>query len=238
MDLDLHYFFTNDLIYNLASGPLAKVSFAIFFLGIGIRTIKFMSLTRSVKEDKSPPGKSIRKQFAVKSILKEIPRLFAAMKHTVLAKNPVTIVVSFIFHVCLFFVPLFLLAHNIMISRFMGVSFFSFSEYTTNIMTIIFIVCAFYFLVRRIFSARVIMITSVNDFFILAVTALPFLTGLLAYYQVYDYRLMIVLHMLSGELMLVAAPFTKIFHMVFFFVARFMIIGQHTLGKGNRVWQW
>lgn len=236
--MDLHYFFTNDFIYNLASGPLAKVSFAIFLLGTGIRTIKIMSLTRSVKEDKSPPGKSIRKQFALKSILKEIPGIFAAMKHTVLAKNPVTIVVSFIFHVCLFFAPLFLLAHNMMIERFMGVSLFPFSEQTTNIMTILFLVCAFYFLARRIFSARVRMITSVNDYFILVLTVLPFLTGLLAYYQVYDYRFMIILHMLSGELMLVAAPFTKIFHMVFFFVARFMIIGQHTLGKGSRVWQW
>jgi nitrate reductase gamma subunit len=236
--LDVHFFLTNDFIYNLASGLLAKVAFAVFLIGTGIRTIRFISLTRNVKQDKPQPAISIRKRFTIKSILKELPRLFAAMKHTVLAKNPVTIVVSFVFHLGLFFVPLFLLAHNIMITRFMGVSLFSFSEQTTNIMTIIFLVCAFYFLARRIFSARVRMITSVNDYLILAVTTLPFLTGLLAYYQVYDYKVMIVLHMLSGELMLVAAPFTKIFHMVFFFVSRFMIIGQHTLGKGNRVWQW
>ena len=197
-----------------------------------------MSLTRRVKKDNISPAIPVRKNVTIESVQQELSGLVAAMKHTVLAKNPVTIILSSMFHVCLFAAPLFLLAHNMMIKRFMGVSLFSFSEQATNILTIIFLVCASYFLARRVFSSRVRAVTSFGDYLILAVTALPFLTGLLAYYQIYDYRLMIVLHMLSGELMLVAAPFTKIFHMVFFFVARFMIIGQHTLGKGSRVWQW
>ena len=236
--MDLHTFITSDFIYNLASGPLVKVSFVAFLAGTVIRTITFMSLTRGVKQDKTPSFGSVRTRLTVKSALHELSTLVAELKHTVLAKNPVTIVISLIFHVCLFCAPLFLLAHNIMINRFMGVSLFSLSEKSTNIITIIFLICAFYFLVRRVFSKRVRMISSLNDYFILAVATLPFLTGLLSYYQIYDYKFMIILHMLSGELMLVAAPFTKIFHMVFFFVSRFMIIGQHTLGKGNRVWQW
>jgi len=236
--LDLQDFLTNDFIYNLAGGSLAKISFAVFLLGTVIRTVKFMSLTRNVKQDHSVHGSRLKKKLSLKSFLKELPRHFNSLKHTVLAKSPVTIMVSLVFHVCLLFTPLFLLAHNIMISRFMGISFFSFSEQTTNIMTVIFLICAFYFLLRRVFSARVRMITSINDYLILAITTLPFLTGFLAYYQIYDYRFMIVLHMLSGELILVAAPFTKVFHMVFFFVSRFVIVSQHTLGKGSREWQW
>ena len=42
--------------------------------------------------------------------------------------------------------------------------------------------------------------------------------------------------MLTGELMLIAIPFTKIYHMVFFFIGRFVLIHQHTLGKGSRTW--
>jgi len=236
--LDLHYILTNDLMYNLASGTLAKISFSVFFLGTVVRTVKFMSLTRKVQPDTTFPAGHIRNKVTAADTRNVMHRALASMRHTVLAKNPLTISISLIFHVCLFATPLFLLAHNIMIARFMGVSLFSFSVQTTTIMTILFLLCAFYFLARRIFSARVRIITSFGDYVVLTITTLPFLTGLLAYYQIYDYRVMIVLHMLSGELMLAAAPFTKIFHMVFFFVARFMIIGQHTIGKGNRAWQW
>ena len=136
--MDLQDFLTNDFIYNLAGGPLARISFAVFLLGTVIRTVKFMSLTRTVKQDHSVHGSRLKKKLSLKSFLKELPRHFNSLKHTVLAKSPVTIMVSLVFHVCLLFTPLFLLAHNIMISRFMGISFFSFSEQTTNIMTVIF----------------------------------------------------------------------------------------------------
>jgi nitrate reductase gamma subunit len=133
--------------------------------------------------------------------------------------------------------PLFLLAHQMLIKRSMGVGLFSLPEPATHLMTMVFLLCAFYFFMRRVLLARVRMITSADDYLILVLTCLPFLTGILAYYQFYDYRTMVVLHMLSGELMLMTAPFTKVFHMVFFFIGRFVMINQHTLGRGSRVWK-
>jgi nitrate reductase gamma subunit len=171
-------------------------------------------------------------KFSAKALLQTLK----VLQHTVLSKSPITILVSAAFHACLFFTPLFLLSHNILMSQFIGVSLFSFSENTTNIMTIIFLVCALYFLIRRVTVSRIRMITSFYDYLILLIAVLPFLTGLLAFYQFYDYRTIILLHMLSGELMLMVAPFTMLFHMVFFFIGRFVLINQHTIGKGNRIW--
>jgi nitrate reductase gamma subunit len=159
------------------------------------------------------------------------------LRHTVLSKSPVTILVSVVFHLCLFMAPLFLFAHQMLIKRSMGFGLFSFPDPATHLMTILFLLCACFFLIRRTLLARVRMITSIGDYLILVLTSLPFLTGILAYYQFYDYRTMMVLHMLSGELMLMTAPFTKVFHMVFFFMGRFVLINQHTLGRGSRVWE-
>ena len=57
--------------------------------------------------------------------------------------------------------------------------------------------------------------TNASDFGILAIVTAPFLTGLLAYYQVFDARVMTILHMLAGETMLIAIPFTRLSHMIF-----------------------
>jgi hypothetical protein len=229
--------FTNDVIYHLASGPLVTISFVVFFLGIGVQTKRLLALTRVEKGSRRAAHPRSRKravgQFSLKAFFQQIKGL----RHTVLSKSPVTILVSVVFHLCLFLAPLFLLAHQMLMKRSMGFSLFSLSEDATHLMTIVFLLCAFYFLMRRVLLARVRMITSVNDYLILVLTSLPFLTGLLAYYQFYDYRTMMVLHMLSGELMLMTAPFTKVFHMVFFFVGRFLLINQHTLGRGSRVWE-
>jgi hypothetical protein len=50
---------------------------------------------------------------------------------------------------------------------------------------------------------------------ILAIVAAPFITGLVAYFQWFDVRFFTVLHVISGEIMLVAIPFTRISHMLF-----------------------
>jgi nitrate reductase gamma subunit len=55
---------------------------------------------------------------------------------------------------------------------------------------------------------------------ILAITAAPFITGFLAYHQWIEYRTMLILHILSGETMLMAIPFTRLVHMFYFWFTR------------------
>ena len=43
----------------------------------------------------------------------------------------------------------------------------------------------------------------------------PFITGFLAYHQWFGYQFFATLHMLAGEIMLVAIPFTRLSHMIF-----------------------
>ncbi len=93
-----------------------------------------------------------------------------------------------------------------------------------------------FFLVRRLAIPRVRLVSSLEDFVVLLVTGAPFLTGFMAYHQWGDYRTMVTLHILAGELMLVAIPFTKLGHMIFFFFARIFFGSEFSLWRGSREW--
>jgi len=220
--------FTSNTLYNLARGPFAWAAFALFFAGCLIRTLKVLSLTR-----KWEPCWNIPVPMGNHNASKV--RLPFRMKLTVFGTNPVTMVVSTIFHILIFVLPIFLLAHNILLKDAIGISFFSLPQQMADLLAFIFLGCAVFFFFRRIFLKRMRAISSVDDYLILFIAAAPFLTGVLAFYQIYDYRTVVILHMLSGELMLITIPFTKAFHMVFFFIGRFLIVNQNTMGRGTRI---
>ena len=144
--------------------------------------------------------------------------------------------VSTLFHVCLMLLPLFLLGHNELIELSIGMRLPSFPEYISDDFTLIVLFCCAFFLIRRVALARVRAISDLSDYLVLILATMPFLSGFLAYHQIFDYHTMIIVHMISGELMLVAIPFTKLAHMTFFFFNRFLVANEHTLGSGRRVW--
>jgi nitrate reductase gamma subunit len=130
-------------------------------------------------------------------------------------RHPVITIVTFVFHICLVVTPLFLLAHVTLIEESWNLSWWSLSENAAIIMTLLVIACCVFFLVRRLVSPEVQYVTSASDYWILAIVAAPFITGFLAYYQWFGYPTMVILHILSGEIMLVAIPFTRLSHMLF-----------------------
>jgi nitrate reductase gamma subunit len=64
------------------------------------------------------------------------------------------------------------------------------------------------------------ILTTWNDYFIWFLAMAPFVTGLLARYQVGSYGFWLNLHILCGELLLIAIPFTKMSHVFLFFASR------------------
>jgi hypothetical protein len=80
------------------------------------------------------------------------------------------------------------------------------------------------------------IISTAYDYLVLGITVAPFLTGFFAYHLWFDYKTVITIHMLVGELMLIAIPFTKIGHMVFFFFVRILIGSEYSFGRGSREW--
>lgn len=224
-------------IFDFVRGPLIWISFIVFFLGIIYQVVSFLSLTRknTPASYKSGPGKKAEpKKFDARAFYKAI----ATLKLSAAGTNPVLFFVTTIFHICLVVTPFFVLAHNVLLKTYTGLCFFSFSEKAADILTIVLLACVLFFLYRRIFVARVRAVTTFYDYVMLFLAAAPFLTGFFAYHQIMPdhYRLIVTLHILAGELMLMAVPFTKFVHMLFFFVFRFTIESEYSLGPGDRVW--
>ena len=226
-------------LYDLSRGPFVWLSIAIFLCGSAAMTIRFYRLTHPLKSRTNLENFSFKTRFLKREAKKPSAKRIAVVQwlgNSVLASQPVLISVSILFHLLLFIVPLFLLAHNHLFERAVGLSLGSLPVPISDFLTSLFLICCLFFLSRRLFLKRVRAISSLSDYIILALVTIPFLTGYLAYHQIVDYKFIITVHMLAGEVMLVAAPFTKIFHMFFFFVGRFVLLNEHTLGSGSRKW--
>lgn len=224
-------------IYDFIRGPMVWIACVVFLLGILYQVFSFLSMTE--KKDKVLYNPRPRKKIKPSGFNREtILRAIAGIKLSIVGVNPVMLIVTSVFHICLVLAPIFLLAHNVLLDTYIGISGISFSEKTSDYMTMILLACVAFFLYRRIFVARVRAITTVYDYIMLFLAAAPFITGFFAYHQymVEHYKVIIALHILSGELMLMAVPFTKFVHMVFFFIFRFTIESEYSIGAGNRNW--
>jgi nitrate reductase gamma subunit len=123
--------------------------------------------------------------------------------------------VTTIFHICLLVTPIFLFSHIILWDESWNISWLPIPELVADIMTLIVIGSCGYFLVRRFKDPTVKYLTTSSDYVMLAIVAAPFITGFLAYHQWFAYSMFLNLHVLSGEIMLMAIPFTRLRHMIF-----------------------
>ena len=123
---------------------------------------------------------------------------------------------AFIFHICLFAVPIFLSAHVILFKESWDISWWWLPDMAADIMTLIVIACCFFFMGRRVILPEVRYLTSVSDYLVLAVVAVPFISGLWVYHQWSAFPAVMLIHIASGEIMLMIIPFTKLSHMLFF----------------------
>lgn len=145
-------------------------------------------------------------------------------------ENPLMGVAFFLFHVGIVVVPIFLLAHNMLFEEAFGWSLPTLPDSVADVGTVVVLICLAFFLVRRLALAQVRIVTSAWDYVLLFLVAAPFATGFLAYHQIGDYDLMMVLHVLAGDLMLIVIPFSKLGHLILFFFTRAFIGSE----MGNR----
>jgi len=219
-------------MYDFVRGPLVWVAFIVFVGGLIFQAARFFTLTRKKERVFLALNSGSGRGWSIRSIGER----FAFLRGTILGTHPVMTIVTSIFHFCLFVAPIFLLAHSILFYQSWGIGIWSFSESTTDLLTAIFLLCGVFFLLRRIFVRRVRVITTAYDYIILFIVVAPFLSGYLAYHQWLDYRTMLIAHILAGEVMLVVTPFTKLGHMLFFFLYRFLIGSEYSFGQGTRTW--
>jgi len=233
--MELSHIFSLLFAYDFIRGPLVWISFIVFIIGTGVQVIRFSSLLRNQDIQRIQPGPG--RFISNPSSSDGKKSLFLWLKLSIAGVKPFMTIVSLIFHFLLIVMPFLVLGHNILLDNAFGISMVSLPEEISDLLTQVVILCTMIFLFQRIFFNRLKIITGWQDFLFLALAAAPFITGYLASHQVFlHYRLMISLHILSGELMLMAIPFTKFIHMIFFLMVRFSVANEYCLGKGNKTW--
>jgi nitrate reductase gamma subunit len=146
---------------------------------------------------------------------------------------PLLTVLVFAFHIGILFTPIFLLAHNLLLLERWGFSLWTIPEAAADFLTFVVLISAVFLILRRIALPEVRIITTAYDYLMLAVAVAPFFTGLMAHYQSGNYQLWLILHILSGEIMLMAIPFTKLSHFVGFFLSRAQLGMDYGIKRGG-----
>lgn len=232
--MNVYNIFSGAAIEAVIRGPLVWAAFIVCGLGIVLRQAQLMHMTGK----RETPRMVFERPSDPLGFIEQIRRWRIFLRISVLGTAPCMAVISFIFHVCVLVTPVFLMAHNVLLDTAFGVSAVSLPEPTTDAMTVAVLFCGIFFLLRRIFVRRVRVISTPSDFILLAIAVGPFLTGYLAYHHMLDYQVMVTLHILSAEILLIMIPFSRFSHMIFFFISRLLIVGEHGRKSARRVWRY
>jgi nitrate reductase gamma subunit len=199
-------------VYELVRGPFAWVAIIIFVAGCVFRIVSM--LISGKKEHVLYPGTGFRD--AVRSILYGL----IPFGSTYMRRRPLFAIVAIGFHLSVIILPIFLLAHVVLWYESWQILWWSLPNLLADVMAIWVILACVYFLVRRWTDPEAKKVTRPADTILLVIILLTFLTGFLSAHQWGPYRPLLILHVLSGELMLVAIPFSKLSHMMSFMFSR------------------
>ncbi len=194
-------------LYDLAAGPLAWFAFGVFFVGLAIRFVHLLWLTAA--KDPMPLN-----YFSFKYGFRSIAMWLVPYVARSWRRHPFLTAATFTFHICIFLVPVFLQAHVVLLNESFGLRLWELPSDLADVLTLLVIACCVFFLARRLRLPEVRYVTTAGDFVLLALVGLPFLTGILAYYQLFDYTFLVLAHILLSEAALVAVPFTRLSHML------------------------
>lgn len=194
-------------IYQLLSGPMLWLAFILFVGGSLYRIVHLYALILR-KE------RFMLSYWNVKHSVRSIFRWLTPFGTTSMRLQPVITGVAFVFHICLLLVPIFLSAHIVLWEEAWNIQWWALPEPVAEVMSLAVVAACVYFLVRRLKRPEVRYLTSASDYILLAIVVAPFITGLYAAYQWPGYAVAHLLHIFSGEVMLVAIPFTRLSHMI------------------------
>jgi nitrate reductase gamma subunit len=220
-----------DAWIEFAKGPLFAVAFLVMILGLG-RQVALQFYFLSVKKGRRLGG------VAWSKIAKETLSWAIPVRHMEPGTGLFT-ASSFLMHIGIILVPLFLLDHIVLWEGFLGIDLPALSPATANALALLTIGCGVLLLALRTFRARHRMVSRPMDYVLLVLLLLPFLSGYLASHPAvnpFPWNAMMLTHLLSAELLFVVVPFTKLAHVVLFFFDRISPVHwQLRPGAGDRI---
>ena len=217
-------------MYEFVTGPLAWISFTIFFVGVIVRAVMYF---RGLDWQMDRVAYRAQMGLGVRGALRSIFRWILPYGTFSWRFYPVFTFFVFLFHIGLLGVAFFYEGHNILMMERLGFRLPSMPNFLADLLTIGVMVSAVFILLRRYALPEVRILTTAYDLLLILIAVAPFFTGFLAAHHVGNYDFWIVAHVLAGEIMLVAIPFTKLSHFILFFLTRAQLGMDYGIKRGG-----
>lgn len=217
-------------ILEFLTGPMLWASFLIFFGGMLFRIVWYVhGLDWRLDRVAYKPNLGFGLKGAFHSILCWIIpfRTYGWKKH------PAMTLAFFCFHIGAIIVPLFLAGHNVIMQVNFNFSLPSLPMEVADALTLLAIAGIAMMALRRLTKPEVRILSTTYDWFILVLAAAPFVTGFIARLGVSDYTMWLIAHIVVSEALLILAPFTKLSHIVLFFMSRGQLGMDYAIKRGG-----
>jgi len=188
---------------SFVEGPLLMVVFLVFCIGIIARIVFFISSIIQGSRAVDKKGLYFFTNFI---------RFFIPF-HRATPKKPLYAALRYVFHVCLFVVPIWLAGHiSLWEESRLEWSWISLPEEWADGMTLIVLALALFFIIRHVVVKNNRLNTSISDYVIIVIATLPFLSGYFLTHGTLDAIAFFsdkiyTMHIVSGELMIVTVIF-------------------------------
>lgn len=215
---------------NFLYGPLLYIAVAVFVVGMIARVVFYIKgLSQKLDRVAYKPQMGLGLQGAFHSVFKwMLPGGTRAWRI-----NPFMTAVFFMFHIGMVLLPLFLLQHAVVIEYMFGISLPSLPSGFADVLSIVAVLGLFGLAYRRIACPVAKALTTKQDWLVLILAGLPLVTGIMFRFSVSSYEFWEVAHILTAEIFLIAAPFTKLSHIVLFFMSRAQIGMDFAIKRGG-----
>jgi nitrate reductase gamma subunit len=195
---------------DTAKGPLFRLCFTVMILGlIRIILLDIWGAYKAYRKagDKTMPWKLV--------LSRGLEWFFPVKK--VARNRPVYSIFSILFHIGLLIVPIFLFAHVKLWEDSIGISWITLPynwAYGLTISTMFFGIAL---LIGRLLNKSSSFLSRKQDYFWPLILIIPFITGFVCAHlniSPKGYQFFMLVHVISGDLIFILLPFTKIAHCV------------------------
>lgn len=214
-------------MYDFLTGPLLLVSLLVFIGGLGYRVVNYM---RGLDWRLERVGYSYGDGRGMKGALWSVFKWLVPFGTHSWRQQPYVTIAFFLFHLGVVIAPLFLAGHMVVMREAIGISLPSLSVCTGDVLSIGGFIGGVMLLVRRIALPEVRFLSNWQDWSLLALCLFVLASGMLARFGVDGW---ILWHIFAGELVLLLAPFTKLSHIVLFFMSRGQLGMDYAIKRGG-----
>jgi nitrate reductase gamma subunit len=194
---------------NWARGP--AFVFALTFMLAGLVRHAAVTLWEMRQAVRRAGDKSVPYGAALRATLRWLFPL-GKMQHQLLF-----VLLSVLFHIAILSVPLFLAGHIALWARGIGLAWPAIPNQVADVLTIVAVVTALGLVLWRATARTARALSRPQDYLLPLVIAVPFVSGFLVMHPTlnpFSYSATLLVHVLSGNLVLTLIPITKLSHVV------------------------